>query len=152
MTEQEWCTIDKKTLRARQRERDGESGEGRWGEKGWTKKEERVDWLIRSECYTTCIIFAVLGRRRQRARVSHARVRVELRVLLCASVWWNTLTKCKCVCQDPKLRDVLGFGKESVEGKLITVVCGNDLVNISFLNFQAMQEDIAKVTMETEIL
>ncbi|XP_057711044.1 1-phosphatidylinositol 4,5-bisphosphate phosphodiesterase beta-3 [Corythoichthys intestinalis] len=61
--------------------------------------------------------------------------------------------------KDPKLRDLLGFGKgENVEGKLVTVVHGNDLVNISFLNFQAMQEDTAKVwtdelfTLATNIL
>lgn len=53
---------------------------------------------------------------------------------------------CVCVCQDGKLRDVLGIGKaDHVEGKLITIVYGNDLVNISFLNFQAMHEDAAKV-------
>lgn len=58
-----------------------------------------------------------------------------------------------CVFKDPKLREVLGFGKgDSVEGKMVTVVHGNDLVNISFLNFQAMQEDTAKVTMETTVL
>lgn len=45
------------------------------------------------------------------------------------------------------MREVLGFGKgENVEGKLVTIVHGSDLVNISFLNFQAMQEDAAKVT------
>lgn len=55
-----------------------------------------------------------------------------------------------CLCQDSKLREVLGFGKgDNGEGKLVTVVHGSDLVNISFLNFQAMQEDTAKVTMET---
>ncbi|XP_042367844.1 1-phosphatidylinositol 4,5-bisphosphate phosphodiesterase beta-3 [Plectropomus leopardus] len=61
--------------------------------------------------------------------------------------------------KDPKLREVLGFGKgDSVEGKLVTVVHGNDLVNISFLNFQAMQEDTAKIwtdelfTLATNIL
>uniref|UniRef100_W5LF86 1-phosphatidylinositol 4,5-bisphosphate phosphodiesterase n=1 Tax=Astyanax mexicanus TaxID=7994 RepID=W5LF86_ASTMX len=49
-----------------------------------------------------------------------------------------------------RLRELLGFGKGegNVEGKLVTVVHGNDLVNISFLNFQAMQEDIAKVWTE----
>ncbi|XP_075996015.1 1-phosphatidylinositol 4,5-bisphosphate phosphodiesterase beta-3 [Genypterus blacodes] len=48
--------------------------------------------------------------------------------------------------KDAKVRDVLGFGKGNcVEGKLVTVVHGNDLVNISFLNFQAMQEDTAKI-------
>uniref|UniRef100_A0AAQ6APC9 Phosphoinositide phospholipase C n=1 Tax=Amphiprion ocellaris TaxID=80972 RepID=A0AAQ6APC9_AMPOC len=58
----------------------------------------------------------------------------------------------------PKVREVLGFGKENVEGKLVTVVHGNDLANISFLNFQAMQEDTAKIwtdelfTLATNIL
>lgn len=60
--------------------------------------------------------------------------------------------KCVFLFQDAKLRDVLGFGKGgSVERKLVTVVYGNDLVNISYLNFQAMQEDTAKVTMETTV-
>ncbi|KAG7497523.1 1-phosphatidylinositol 4,5-bisphosphate phosphodiesterase beta-3 [Solea senegalensis] len=61
--------------------------------------------------------------------------------------------------KDAKLRDVLGFGKgDNGEGKLVTVVHGNDLVNISFLNFQAMQEDTAKIwtdelfTLATNIL
>nr|XP_057924917.1 1-phosphatidylinositol 4,5-bisphosphate phosphodiesterase beta-3 [Doryrhamphus excisus] len=61
--------------------------------------------------------------------------------------------------KDPKLRELLGFGKgDNVEGKLVTIVHGNDLVNISFLNFQAMQEDIAKIwtdelfTLATNIL
>nr|XP_046236301.1 1-phosphatidylinositol 4,5-bisphosphate phosphodiesterase beta-3 [Scatophagus argus] len=61
--------------------------------------------------------------------------------------------------KDPKLREVLGFGKgDNVEAKLITVVHGNDLVNISFLNFQAMQEETAKIwtdelfTLATNIL
>lgn len=45
------------------------------------------------------------------------------------------------------MREVLGFGKgEHVQGKLVTIVHGSDLVNLSFLNFQAMQEDTAKVT------
>ncbi|KAF0039146.1 hypothetical protein F2P81_009630 [Scophthalmus maximus] len=61
--------------------------------------------------------------------------------------------------QDPKMREVLGFVKgANVEGKLVTVVHGNDLVNISFVNFQAMQEDTAKIwtdelfTLATNIL
>ncbi|KAJ0006402.1 hypothetical protein NQD34_013675 [Periophthalmus magnuspinnatus] len=61
--------------------------------------------------------------------------------------------------KDPKVREVLGFGKgENVEGKLVTIVCGTDLVSISFLNFQAVQEDTAKVwtdelfTLATNIL
>lgn len=35
---------------------------------------------------------------------------------------------------------------------MVTIVYGNDLVNISFLNFQAMQEDVAKVTIETTLI
>uniref|UniRef100_A0A3P8WLT2 Phosphoinositide phospholipase C n=1 Tax=Cynoglossus semilaevis TaxID=244447 RepID=A0A3P8WLT2_CYNSE len=61
--------------------------------------------------------------------------------------------------KDSKLREVLGFGKgDNGEGKLVTVVHGSDLVNISFLNFQAMQEDTAKIwtdelfTLATNIL
>uniref|UniRef100_A0A8D3E1L7 Phosphoinositide phospholipase C n=1 Tax=Scophthalmus maximus TaxID=52904 RepID=A0A8D3E1L7_SCOMX len=57
------------------------------------------------------------------------------------------------------MREVLGFVKgANVEGKLVTVVHGNDLVNISFVNFQAMQEDTAKIwtdelfTLATNIL
>ncbi|XP_031441372.1 LOW QUALITY PROTEIN: 1-phosphatidylinositol 4,5-bisphosphate phosphodiesterase beta-3 [Clupea harengus] len=52
--------------------------------------------------------------------------------------------------KSPTVREVLGFGKSegNVEAKLVTVVHGNDLVNVSFLNFQAMQEDVAKVWTE----
>ncbi|XP_035004653.1 1-phosphatidylinositol 4,5-bisphosphate phosphodiesterase beta-3 [Hippoglossus stenolepis] len=61
--------------------------------------------------------------------------------------------------KDAKVRDVLGFSKgDHAEGKLVTVVHSTDLVNISFLNFQAMQEDTAKIwtdelfTLATNIL
>ncbi|XP_041841337.1 1-phosphatidylinositol 4,5-bisphosphate phosphodiesterase beta-3 isoform X2 [Melanotaenia boesemani] len=60
--------------------------------------------------------------------------------------------------KEPKMREVLGLGKENGEGKLVTIVYGSDLVNISFLNFQAMQEDAAKIwtdelfTLATNIL
>ncbi|KAM9717092.1 1-phosphatidylinositol 4,5-bisphosphate phosphodiesterase beta-3 isoform 2-T2 [Menidia menidia] len=47
--------------------------------------------------------------------------------------------------KEPKVREVLGLGKENGEGKLVTIVYGSDLVNISFLNFQATQEDEAKI-------
>ncbi|XP_071020015.1 1-phosphatidylinositol 4,5-bisphosphate phosphodiesterase beta-3-like [Oncorhynchus clarkii lewisi] len=55
--------------------------------------------------------------------------------------------------KDVRVREVLGLGTPgeggvAVEGKLVTVVHGNDLVNVSFLNFQAMQEDTAKVWTE----
>lgn len=50
--------------------------------------------------------------------------------------------------QDPKIREILGFGgsEQRPEDKLVTVVYGPDLVNISFLNFMAVvQDDTAKV-------
>ncbi|KAK3546683.1 hypothetical protein QTP70_031388 [Hemibagrus guttatus] len=52
--------------------------------------------------------------------------------------------------KDLRVREWLGIGKgeSNAEAKLITVIYGNDLVNISFLNFQAMQEDTAKVWTE----
>lgn len=51
------------------------------------------------------------------------------------------------MCQDAKVKELLGLTKEvNGEEKLLTVVYGNDLVNVSFLNFQAMQAGVAKVT------
>ncbi|KAK1796838.1 hypothetical protein P4O66_000929 [Electrophorus voltai] len=49
--------------------------------------------------------------------------------------------------KDLRVRELLGLvkGEGNAEGKLVTVVYGNDLVNVSFLNFQAMQEDTAKI-------
>ncbi|XP_027133954.1 1-phosphatidylinositol 4,5-bisphosphate phosphodiesterase beta-3 isoform X2 [Larimichthys crocea] len=61
--------------------------------------------------------------------------------------------------KDAKLRDLLGFSKgDGVEAKLVTIVHGNDLVNTSFLNFQATQDGAAKIwtdelfTLATNIL
>ncbi|XP_069374916.1 1-phosphatidylinositol 4,5-bisphosphate phosphodiesterase beta-3 [Paralichthys olivaceus] len=51
--------------------------------------------------------------------------------------------------KDPKVREVLGLGRGNhLEGRLVTIVHGNDLVNISFLNFQAIHEDTAKMWTE----
>ncbi|XP_069064007.1 1-phosphatidylinositol 4,5-bisphosphate phosphodiesterase beta-3 [Pleurodeles waltl] len=52
--------------------------------------------------------------------------------------------------KDPKIRDVLGFSSPETrpEDKLVTVVYGPDMVNISFLNFMAVQEDTAKIWTE----
>jgi len=49
--------------------------------------------------------------------------------------------------QDPKLRELLDAGNvgSRLENRMITVVYGPDLVNISYLNLVAFQEDIAKV-------
>lgn len=49
--------------------------------------------------------------------------------------------------QDPKIREVLGFGGPDtrLEEKLMTVVAGPDPVNTTFLNFMAVQDDTVKV-------
>ncbi|XP_074087269.1 1-phosphatidylinositol 4,5-bisphosphate phosphodiesterase beta-3 isoform X2 [Macrotis lagotis] len=49
--------------------------------------------------------------------------------------------------KDPKIREVLGFGGPEMkpEDKLVTIVAGPDPVNTTFLNFMAVQEDVAKV-------
>uniref|UniRef100_A0A8B9FW91 1-phosphatidylinositol 4,5-bisphosphate phosphodiesterase n=1 Tax=Amazona collaria TaxID=241587 RepID=A0A8B9FW91_9PSIT len=48
--------------------------------------------------------------------------------------------------KDPKLRELLDAGNAGsrLENRMITVVYGPDLVNISYLNLVAFQEDIAK--------
>lgn len=55
--------------------------------------------------------------------------------------------------QDPKIREVLGFGGPDarLEEKLMTVVAGPDPVNIMFLNFMAVQDDTVKVGWDQEI-
>eukprot|EP00079_Xenopus_tropicalis_P035132 XP_017948903.1 PREDICTED: 1-phosphatidylinositol 4,5-bisphosphate phosphodiesterase beta-3 isoform X2 [Xenopus tropicalis] len=52
--------------------------------------------------------------------------------------------------KDMKMREILGFTapEHRPEDKLFTVVHGTDIVNISFLNFMAVQEDTAKVWTE----
>ncbi|XP_032345580.1 1-phosphatidylinositol 4,5-bisphosphate phosphodiesterase beta-3 isoform X2 [Camelus ferus] len=52
--------------------------------------------------------------------------------------------------KDPKIREVLGFGGPDarLEERLMTVVAGPDLVNTTFLNFMAVQDDTAKVWTE----
>ncbi|XP_041445109.1 phospholipase C beta 3 L homeolog isoform X1 [Xenopus laevis] len=52
--------------------------------------------------------------------------------------------------KDTKMREILGFTgpEQRPEDKLVTVVYGNDIVNISFLNFMAVQEDTAKIWTE----
>uniref|UniRef100_A0A8C1G9V8 1-phosphatidylinositol 4,5-bisphosphate phosphodiesterase n=1 Tax=Cyprinus carpio TaxID=7962 RepID=A0A8C1G9V8_CYPCA len=48
--------------------------------------------------------------------------------------------------KDPRLRETLGLNKgDSSPEMLLTIVYGNDLVNISFLNFQAVQDGYCKV-------
>ncbi|XP_051775239.1 LOW QUALITY PROTEIN: 1-phosphatidylinositol 4,5-bisphosphate phosphodiesterase beta-1 [Erpetoichthys calabaricus] len=54
--------------------------------------------------------------------------------------------KCARIPKDAKLRELLDVGNQGgrLENKMLTVVCGPDLVNITYLNFMAFQEDIAK--------
>uniref|UniRef100_A0A8C0F131 Phosphoinositide phospholipase C n=1 Tax=Bubo bubo TaxID=30461 RepID=A0A8C0F131_BUBBB len=63
------------------------------------------------------------------------------------SICKRFLTSLSCVyLQDPKLRELLDAGNLGgrLENRMITVVYGPDLVNISYLNLVAFQEDIAK--------
>ncbi|XP_072437562.1 1-phosphatidylinositol 4,5-bisphosphate phosphodiesterase beta-1 isoform X1 [Chiloscyllium punctatum] len=48
--------------------------------------------------------------------------------------------------KDAKLRELLDVGNQGsrLENRMVTVVYGPDLVNISYLNFMAFQEDVAK--------
>ncbi|KAF6738251.1 1-phosphatidylinositol 4,5-bisphosphate phosphodiesterase beta-3 [Oryzias melastigma] len=46
------------------------------------------------------------------------------------------------------MRDMLSVGKDNFQGKSVTIVYGSDLVNISYLNFQAMSEEGAKLWTE----
>lgn len=52
-----------------------------------------------------------------------------------------------CFLQEAKLRELLDVG--TLEGKLedrtLTVVSGADMVNITYLNFTAFSEEVAKV-------
>uniref|UniRef100_A0A8C1XC71 Phosphoinositide phospholipase C n=1 Tax=Cyprinus carpio TaxID=7962 RepID=A0A8C1XC71_CYPCA len=56
--------------------------------------------------------------------------------------------------KDQRIRDMLDLGKgeSNSDTKLLTIVYGNDLVNISFLNFQAVQDGYCKVTTTTDYL
>lgn len=57
-----------------------------------------------------------------------------------------------CLClQDQRIRDTLGLGRgeSNSDSKQLTIVYGNDLVNISFLNFHAVQDGYCKVTTTT---
>ncbi|XP_037532121.1 1-phosphatidylinositol 4,5-bisphosphate phosphodiesterase beta-3 [Nematolebias whitei] len=50
--------------------------------------------------------------------------------------------------KDQKTRGLLDLNKEIPEGRLLTIVYGSDLVNVSFLNFLALQEETAKIWAE----
>lgn len=46
--------------------------------------------------------------------------------------------------QDAKVREQLGVAGK-IENRMLTVVTGPDMVNISYLNFMAFQDEVAKV-------
>ena len=54
---------------------------------------------------------------------------------------------CVAYPQDAKLRELLDVGTlvGKMENRMLTVVSGPDMVNITYLNFMAFQEEIAKV-------
>ena len=54
---------------------------------------------------------------------------------------------CVVYPQDAKLRELLDVGTlvGKMENRMLTVVSGPDMVNITYLNFMAFQEEVAKV-------
>uniref|UniRef100_A0A8B9LLM0 Phosphoinositide phospholipase C n=1 Tax=Astyanax mexicanus TaxID=7994 RepID=A0A8B9LLM0_ASTMX len=55
--------------------------------------------------------------------------------------------KCTKTPKEAKLRELLDVGNlvGRIENKMLTVVTGPDMVNITYLNFMAFQEEVAKV-------
>ena len=53
------------------------------------------------------------------------------------------------IIQDAKLRELLDVSTLAgkMENRMLTVVSGPDMVNITYLNFMAFQEDTAKVNI-----
>lgn len=51
--------------------------------------------------------------------------------------------------QDAKVREQLGLAGVSgrIENRMLTVVTGPDMVNITFLNFMSFQDEVAKVSI-----
>jgi len=49
--------------------------------------------------------------------------------------------------KDPKLRQIVTMGsQDTLEEKTITVCCGSDFVNLSFINFCCTKKEIAQVS------
>lgn len=51
--------------------------------------------------------------------------------------------------QDAKVREQLGVASVvgKIESRMLTVVTGTDMVNITYQNFMAFQEEVAKVSL-----
>lgn len=61
---------------------------------------------------------------------------------------------CVFYFQEAKLRELLDVGTLAgkMENRMLTVVTGPDMVNITYLNFMAFQEETAKVwTLKTHL-
>lgn len=54
---------------------------------------------------------------------------------------------CSVIVQEAKLRELLDVSTlvGKMENRMLTVVSGTDMVNITYLNFMAFQEETAKV-------
>ena len=50
--------------------------------------------------------------------------------------------------KDPKLRQIVTMGsQDTLEEKTVTVCCGYDFVNLSFINFCCTKKEIAQVSL-----
>uniref|UniRef100_A0A2I3S8K3 1-phosphatidylinositol 4,5-bisphosphate phosphodiesterase n=2 Tax=Pan TaxID=9596 RepID=A0A2I3S8K3_PANTR len=77
----------------------------------------------------------------------HSEDRTEINICMAGTTVLLTLILClfASVLTDPKLRELLDVGNIGrLEQRMITVVYGPDLVNISHLNLVAFQEEVAK--------
>ena len=55
--------------------------------------------------------------------------------------------------QDPKLRQIVTMGsQDTLEEKTITLCCGSDFVNLTFINFCCTKKEIAQVCTVTTLL
>ncbi|KFO27423.1 1-phosphatidylinositol-4,5-bisphosphate phosphodiesterase beta-1 [Fukomys damarensis] len=75
----------------------------------------------------------------------HSEDRIEVNLPMSGAVISVTPASCLVMFADPKLRELLDVGNIGrLEHRMITVVYGPDLVNISHLNLVAFQEEVAK--------
>uniref|UniRef100_A0AAR2KHU3 Phosphoinositide phospholipase C n=1 Tax=Pygocentrus nattereri TaxID=42514 RepID=A0AAR2KHU3_PYGNA len=67
---------------------------------------------------------------------------------VCYYIWMHNTYNIMCLLffQDAKVREQLGVATMvgKIENKMLTVVTGPDMVNITYLNFMAFQEEVAK--------
>lgn len=65
------------------------------------------------------------------------------------NTWWplHVCVFCCFIIKEAKLRELLDVSTlvGKLENRMLTVVSGPDMVNITYLNFMAFQEETAKV-------